>query len=144
MKKTLLACLLLLAGSLAAGGTRTTHCFENYNVSSSSYVYDATGAQTAAAGWINCAGLKDKAIIVNVDTINGTSLDIRIEARVFIGGVDVTNYVDGELLTKSYTATTDVGDHISIPEDVDQIRVGLQVTGDSGDQDITITFVDGV
>lgn len=134
----------LLVFALPVGaGQQTQKYFDAYNVSSASYVYDSTGSAASTAGWINVKGLHNKAIVVNVTTINATSLDIRIEAKWDLGGLSSNGTVSGEVFSKSYTTTTAVGDIIVIPEGGDYLRVGLQVTGDAGAQSITISLVEG-
>lgn len=137
MKRALVALVLLLATPVYAG-FNTQAFFTAYNIASTSYVYNEDAGTGANTAWVNAKGLRNKVIVVDVNTINATSLDIRIEARWEIGGDDANGYTTGEIFTRSYTATTDVGDIIVLPELGDEIRVGLKLTADGGAQDIDI------
>lgn len=95
----------------------------------------ATGTG-ASDGWIYVSRTTaaTKAVQISVETINATSIDYSIEGRI---APDLPAAV---LLTGTFSAVG--GDVFPIPEAVQQIRVGLKVTGDAGAQSVSVAYVE--
>ncbi len=142
MKRNAIAIVAVLFAATLLAGPATQTLISAYNVSATSYVYDTSASNGADDAWVTLSGMPRPMVVVDVDTINATSLDVRIEGRVRVGGLSSGTAIDMVLLEKSYSATN-VGDPIIIGEAIDELRVGVKVTGDSGTQSITISLHDG-
>ena len=91
----------------------------------------------ATDGWFRVSEFDSKAVSVRWTTKNAASMDVIIQGRIN-GGALITLY------TKNYTAATDTtlgsGDVFPIVENVDEIRVGAQITTDTGANNVEISF----
>jgi hypothetical protein len=86
-----------------------------------------TGAETVD-GWFSVATFDGFRIIEQVTTINADSIDFSLECR-YTGGPNP----QGEIVDQfSFTTTGTHGVYVNLP--FDQCRLGVQVTGDDGDQ----------
>lgn len=121
--------------------------YSSYDVTSTTYIYcnsasppEGIRCSTGSAdddGWVIVNGAPAKAIQVEIDTINATSLDFRVEARLS-GAENQAAQIYPGTGDDSRTATGSF--IIQIPDAVYQIRLGLKVTGDSGTQDVDAVF----
>jgi len=94
---------------------------------------DVTCGTAATNGWIPVSGLRNKAVQINLDTINAASIEWKIQGRVKGGATaaDITNET-------SWTAAN--AQVVVIPEELDAIRVGVKVTTDSAAQSFSAYF----
>lgn len=93
------------------------------------FQYKHVACGTAATdGWIGVNQFTTKAIQLCVSTLNATSITFSVEAKIAGAPSSAT------LLTPAYTAT---GCNVySVPEQVDQLRVGVKLAGDAGAQSV--------
>lgn len=121
--------------------------FADFDVTSTSFVFcDSGGAPTGIRcdsgtgdddGAITVGGASPKAIQVEVDTINATSLDFIIEGRLLSAENQWAQIwpASGDL------AVTVAGSFIvQVPDWVNQVRLGVKIDTDSGAQNIDAVF----
>lgn len=130
----------------AQPGVRPVKVFSAFDVDSTSFVYcvpaapvqfvacNTAGAGTDAGdGWIGVRGMSEKAVIIRVDAIALTagSIDFTIEGRwLDSAGTRATATL---IVPISKTAVA-AGQPVRIPENVEEIRVGVRINGtDDGD-----------
>jgi hypothetical protein len=121
--------------------------FESYNVASGTYIFCDSGGAPAGIrcdsgagaddGWITANGVERKAIQVEIDTINATSLDFRVEARL-VGNEGQAAQIWPGIGDHVVTATGSF--IVNIPDPVYQVRLGLKISGDSGAQDVDAVY----
>jgi len=100
--------------------------FSAYDVASTSYVYDSAGGTAATSGQLDVQRFDQKTILVMITTLTSTSVDVRIEAKVY--------GTWGNVWTKNYTAATSVAELVNVTESMEYIRVGMKVnTNVAGD-----------
>lgn len=104
--------------------------FDGYNPSSSSYVYDDTGATTtgdvAAVTTYN-----KKTIFISTETIGSAEIGYCIEGRI-IGELDTWSTLDtGNFGANSADTSTNIA--VDVTELVDYLRVGLRAIDDGTD-----------
>ena len=135
MKKLFL--LALLVPVLALAGVRDQKLFNAYNVASATYVYDEAGGDAVTDGWItDIGGHVEKGIVVQIAAFAAASIEVRIEGSTVLSTGEKVRSV---IYTHSYTAT-ETGDYIRVVEHLDEIRVGVKVTTDAGDQSVTVVY----
>ena len=88
-------------------------------------------------GWVISNGASFKAIQVEIDTINATSLDFVVEARL-VGAENQAAQIYPGTGVDARTATGSF--IIQIPDAVYQLRLGVKVTGDTGAQNVDAVF----
>jgi len=138
--------LLLIVGLLAlvppaVFGQQTITIFNNYDLDVTAYTYCdsanipsgipvcVTTAQAATDGWFTVNNEEQRTIQVSIDQIVVTGgIDVTIEGKVTGATSIVTIWTDNVT-----TADTD-NDIIAVPENVDQLRVGMKIgSADDGD-----------
>lgn len=98
-----------------------------------SYVYTKDGDTGEHAGAISCSRLTDKTFQVIATRSGATTIDVIIQGRVH----KELEWCD--VFTQSYAASTH--EFFSISEELEQIRVGVKITGVKNATDaITIGF----
>lgn len=120
--------------------------FSDFDATSTSFVFCDTGGITGIEcasgtadddGAITVGGASPKAIQVEVDTINATSLDFIIEGRLLSAENQWAQIwpASGDL------AVTVAGSFIvQVPDWVNQVRLGVKIDTDSGAQNIDAVF----
>lgn len=133
LKKALYPLLLILifVSVTIAGYWETKTFYSAFDATSTSYVYDAAGGTGATSGQYDVQRFDEKTILINVATLNSTSVDVRIEGK--IGGTW------GDVYTKQYTAATSYPEVVFVTENMEYIRVGLIIVSDAADDSITVT-----
>ena len=120
---------LLFMASSAEAEVRHTF-YERYDPSSSSFVYDDTGA-TTTGNVVSVFTYDIKSIHISSELIGSTQLTWRVEGRV-VGELDTWSVLtSGHMGTASGDAVNNVV--VEISELVDYLRVGLRVFGDGTD-----------
>lgn len=152
MKKVWIALIALLAGIVLMPNAaaqrrqiRSVQTFTNYDLDSTSFVYNDAGGTGANDGWIVVATETNRSMMIEINQLNVTGgIDFRIEAR--LQGGDQTAVIIWPS-TPPQNLTTTGGTLITFPEDVYQVRMGMKIgTADDGDdltvnaEDITITY----
>ncbi len=156
-KWVLTLALLALAGLVGAGGgaylpegsveaqsqsLREQAIFVDFDVTSTSFVYcDSGGApsgilcSTGSAtddGWLFVASEPNRAVQINIDTINATSLDFIIQGR--LQGQTVAAQIWPATGDRAETTTGSF--IVQVPDAVAEIRVGVKIDTDTGVQDV--------
>jgi len=123
---------------------RTIATFTNANSIVVNSAITITGAQTTLLwgdftcgtasddGWFDADCPGGITIQVQIDTINATSIDLQVEGKLPYPGAEAM-----KLINNSWTATTNEPLVVTEPG-LSQFRVGQQVTGDAGAQDVTL------
>lgn len=158
LKKLLMACVLagsLFCAGIASGATEDADVtitktyrsgvinkrvtwFSAYDVGGSTgtaYDYNDQQEATDADGLVDCMYYTDKTIQIDVILKGSTSIEVRIEGRANSAAEW------GEIYTKSFTAVTGANNAkiVNIQEHIDEVRVGVKVSGTPGTDSITIT-----
>lgn len=161
MKRKIQAIALLAAGALGvysiacgavalaqpASEPRVQVLFADFDVVSTSFVYCASGgAPTGIAcatgtadddGVVTVAGASPKAIQVEVDTFNATSLDFVIQGRL----LGAENQWAQIWPASGDHAVTAIGSFIvQVPDWVNQVRLGVKIDTDTGAQNVDVVF----
>lgn len=151
MKKLSLLSFILIASALAAQpGVRPVKVFSAFDVDATTFVYcvpavpvafvacNTLGAGADAGdGWVGVRGVSEKEVIIRVDAISLAvpgvdSLDFTIEGRwLDSSGTRATATL---IVPISKTAVA-AGQPVRIPENIEEIRVGVRINGadDGGD-----------
>lgn len=96
--------------------------FTSYALSSTSYVYNNAGLQTAQDGWIPCGGaipIGGKTIQYNIVTPTGT-VTLSIYGKIGIG--------TAETLVASITSASATSGFITVTEMISEMRIGLKIS----------------
>ena len=148
--------LLLIVGLLAlvpqvALGQQAFAIFNNYDLDATAYTYCnsasipsqipvcVTTAQAATDGWFVVSNEEQRTIQVSIDQIVVTGgIDVTIEGRVTGASSIVTIWTDNVT-----TADTD-NDIIAVPENVQELRVGIKIgtSDDGGDLTTNLEIID--
>ncbi len=132
-----LLCLLLATPTYAQ---RLATIFNNYDLDVTAYTYCdsanipteipvcVTTAQAVTDGWMSVSNDARKTFQISIDQIVVTGgIDITVEGKVTGSTSIVTIWTDNVT-----TATTD-NDIVTVPEDVNQLRIGIKIgTADDG------------
>jgi hypothetical protein len=120
--------------------------FTNYNATAS-YTYCDSGSpppgivcttgSAAGDGWITANGNPRKSFQVEIDTISGTSLDFKIEARLQGNEGQAAQIWPG---SGDHSETTTGSFIVQVPDIVYQVRIGVKITGDSGTQNVDVVY----
>jgi cobalamin biosynthesis protein CbiD len=74
---------------------------------------------------------------VEIDTISGTSLDFKIEARLQGNEGQAAQIWPG---SGDHSETTTGSFIVQVPDIVYQVRIGVKITGDSGTQNVDVVY----
>ena len=124
----------LFIASSASAEMRHTF-FSEYNLASTSWVYDSTGA-TSTGDTADVFTYDKKTIFITPELLNTNNIEYRIEGRA-IGDLTSWYVLDYGEIGK---ASNDTSKHLAIDvtELVDYLRVGLRVLASDGADRITI------
>lgn len=89
---------------------------------------------TASSGWFDAHNVQALKIVYNVATLNGTSITIQVEGRVK-GAQQFAVPIETRVVTVAGNGFIDVTRMLDAAWD--EVRVGLQVAGDSGAQSVS-------
>jgi hypothetical protein len=107
--------------------------YTNFDATSTSFVYDEDGGTGNTSGAYEVGGYPGlKSFAVHVDTLNSTSVQVRIEGGTYLG----TDIKWVTLWDKTYTAAG--SDDVPVWTNKQFVRVGLKITGDAASDDITV------
>lgn len=115
-------------GQVIAGNA---YFFTAYALSSTSLVYNNAGGTDANAGWVPVQGSTARTIQYNIVSPTGT-VTLSISGKVGTGTLE-TNIV----VITSASATTGF---INVDENVDEMRIGLKISGGAATVSVTGTF----
>lgn len=143
----LLVALLTAVGLSAQPGVRPVKVFSAFDVDAVTFVYcvptapvafvacnTAGAGADAGDGWVGVRGMSEKEVIIRVDAIMlaAGSLDFTIEGRwLDSAGTRAT----ATLIAPISKTAVAAGQPVRIPENVEEIRVGVRINGadDGGD-----------
>jgi hypothetical protein len=111
---------------------RVNTMFSAYDLSSTTYVYNGSGGAGTNDGWFTVATEKERAIQVDIATLNATSVEFVVEGR--LSGESTAAQIWPASGNRSETATGSF--IVYIPDAIHQVRLGMKITGDSGTQSI--------
>lgn len=104
--------------------------FSAYALSSTSYVYNGAGGQTAQDGWIPVSGSTSRTIQYNIASPTGT-VTLTIFGKVGTGT---------EIEILSIPSAVALAGTINITENVDQIRIGAKISAGAATLTVTGSF----
>lgn len=138
MKKLALLAILLVA-MVTSAQVRSVTMYTSYNLSSacSTFVYTDGGGTAAEDGWVTVSNEPNRGIQVDIQTINAANIQFIIEGRLS-GTADAARIWPSATGTRIETATGSF--IVPIPDPVNQVRLGMCITTDSGTQDIDVTL----
>lgn len=103
--------------------------YTSFNPTSTTYVYNEAGGQTALSGSVNMTGhIGPKTLAVSVPTLGSTSIDFRLEYQV---GSSMSTWVSAYTFNVSAATTEDIG--IPISEYMTAYRLGIKVNTNGTD-----------
>jgi len=106
--------------------------YERYDPSSTSYVYDDTGA-TTTGDVVDVFTYDLKTIFISCEALGSTEVSYQIEGRC-VGELDTWSILDTGAMGKA-SDDTSLNIAIDVTELVDYVRVGIgEVTGDGADR----------
>lgn len=139
MKRWLSVISILLFAVLTSAQVRSVTMFSAYDLASacSTFVYTDGGGTGTEDGWVTVSNEPNRGIQVDINTLNGTNVQFIIEGRLS-GTSDAARIWPSATGTRTETATGSF--IVPVPDPVNQVRLGMCITGDSGTQDIEVTL----
>jgi hypothetical protein len=139
MKRLVFAFSLLLVALVTSAQVRSVAMYSAYNLASacSTFVYTDGGGTGAEDGWVTVTNEPNRSIQVDINTLNGTNVQFIIEGRLS-GTSEAARIWPSATGTRTETAAGSF--IVPVPDPVNQVRLGMCITGDSGTQDIDVTL----
>jgi len=139
MKRWAFVLSILLVALVTSAQVRSVAMYSAYNLASacSTFVYTDGGGTGAEDGWITVSNEPNRSVQIDINTITAANLQFIIEGRLS-GTAEAARIWPSATGTRIETA---VGSFIvPVPDPVNQLRVGMCVTTDTGTQDIDVTY----
>ncbi len=140
MKRLVLALLLFAAVVFAQVRSVTMYTAFDLASACSTFVFDDAGGTTAEIGWVTVSNEPNRAIQVDIVAIVGTNVQFMVEAR--LSGLSA----GARIWPSEFGVRTVLGSEdplsfiIPVPDHVNQVRLGMCITGDAGTQDIDVVL----
>ncbi len=134
--------LVLLAAVVTFAQIRSVTMYTAYDLTSacSTFVYDDAGGTTAEIGWVTVSNEPNRAIQVDAVAIVGTNVQFIVEARL-AGIATGARIWPSEAGVRTVLGSEDpLSFIIPVPDHVNQVRLGMCITGDAGTQDIDVVL----
>lgn len=140
MKRLALVFLLFAVVTFAQIRSVTMYTAYDLTSSCSTFVYDDGGGTTAEIGWVTVSNEPNRAIQVDVVAIVGTNVQFIVEARL-AGIATGARIWPSEFGVRTVLGSEDpLSFIVSVPDNVNQVRLGMCITGDAGTQDIDVVL----
>ncbi len=140
MKRFALVFLFFAVATFAQ--VRSVQRYTAYDLTSAcpTFVYDDTGGTTAEIGWITVSNEPNRAIQIDAVAIVGTNVQFMVEAR--LSGISTGARIwPSEFGVRTVLGSEDpISFIVSVPDNVNQVRTGMCITGDAGTQDIDVVL----
>lgn len=135
-----------IAEAQGSNRIRSQFFWSTFDIASTTFVYCDTGGaepgqvcttgSAAGDGWIQVTNEELKAVEVEITTINATSIEFIIQARLS----GATTAAQIWPATGNRSETTTGAFIVQVPDAVYEMRVGVKVTGDVGAQSVSATL----